>query len=358
MNIRMKVLFLEGSPVIEQDVALRLKHILRGLLKKEEQIIAYFQSSCSTWMELCEWSLMEFHAAHASKRVERVGLIPAEHDDRYSFASLRYERTERLGLEKTDWRRRWAEEQADLVILYLEPLLCDDAALLRTYRMLQFRHPGKCVNLCFDTEHTLALQKFSELPWWERRAIEGCLYGEPKKHVAQELAISTSTLHNYEVSARRRLAQALLPKDRHTLRCAVFGVWQMRFSEAEKAALGSAVEYLIRCCSVTEFLIPAKAYEYMPGLRQISYICRQYAGIQVKRMAPLLSPESSECAEDNSICYLQRAKRPGAKMAEEKRAMVELADVVLCGASGFFRDGLSFAKKKRIPVIQLSGDLW
>lgn len=132
----MKVLFLEGSPVIEQDVALRLKHVLRGLLKKEEQIIAYFQSSCSTWMELCEWSLMEFQAAHASKRVERVGLIPAEHDDRYSFASLRYERTERLGLEKTDWRRRWAEEQADLVILYLEPLLCDDAALLRTYRML------------------------------------------------------------------------------------------------------------------------------------------------------------------------------------------------------------------------------
>lgn len=354
----MKVLFLEGSPVIEQDVALRLKHVLRGLLQKEDHIIAYFQSSCSTWMELCEWSLMEFQAAHSSKQVERVGLISAEHKDRYSFASLRYERTEWPGSEQTDWRRRWAEEQADLVILYLEPLLCDDAALLRTYRMLQFRHPGKCVNLCFDTEHTLALQKFSELPWWERRAIEGCLYGEPKKHVAQELSISTSTLHNYEVSARRRLAQALLPKDRHTHRCAVFGVWQMHFSEAEKAALGSAVEYLIRCCSVTEFLIPAKAYEYMPGLRQISYICRQYAGIQVKRMAPLISPESSECAEDNSICYLQRAKRPGAKMAEEKRAMVELADVVLCGASGFFRDGLSYAKKKRTPVIQLSGDFW
>lgn len=353
----MKVLFLEGSPVIEQDVALRLKHVLSGLLQKEDHIIAYFQSSCSTWMELCEWSLMEFQAAHSSKQVERVGLIPAAHKDRYNFTSLRYERTEWPGSEQTDWRRRWAEEQVDLVFLYLEPLLCDDTALLRTYRMLQFRQPGKCVNLCLDTEHTLVRQKFSELPRWERRAIEGCLYGEPKKQVAQELSVCTSTLHNYEVSARQRLAQALRPKGRHTLRCAVFGIWKMCFSEAEKTALGSAIEYLIRCCSVTEFLIPAKAYDNMPGLRQILYISRQYTGIQVKRMAPLLPEESCICAEDDSIFYFQKAKRPGAKMLEEKRAMVDLADVVLCGASGFFRDGLSYAKKKRIPVIKLSGAL-
>ena len=56
---------------------------------------------------------------------------------------------------------------------------------------------------------------------------------------------------------------------------------------------------------------------------------------------------------DSAFFYEQKSKKYVVQGLEERKAMIDVSDIVFCDVESVRRSGLNYAAKKRIPVINI-----
>ena len=64
---------------------------------------------------------------------------------------------------------------------------------------------------------------------------------------------------------------------------------------------------------------------------------------------------SSMAIMERELTYEQHSTAIRHKRLEERHAMIDASDILLCKVTETWRSGLSYARRKRIPVINLAG---
>ena len=329
--------FMEGSLLTAPDFEDRLMRRLRPIVRTEDRIEFFFgyQNRLSL---LAEWVVRKLEAAYPEKEILSIGVFNKKDIVRYAFQG-RF--TSKLLLPEGEDVSRWIVDKADFIFTFMDPLLC----LSRDCSLLYRRciKEERCINLCTQEDLDKVQEAIPSLPKWERYALTGKLHGELKADMAYELGVSKTTLRWYEIHAAHHIEEKLYPKRPAGRKCAVFG-----FPNAEslikKVLLWKALDYLQRVCGVTTFLVPSHMMRSSPVFAaSISRFCSQRAEFAELVEFPGRDAAPEEC----------EGKSPASRILAERREMIDAADIVLCDLQWENRTGLLYAKRKKIPVINL-----
>lgn len=197
-------------------------------------------------------------------------------------------------------------------------------------------------------------EEIGSLVRWEREALTGKMNGERKTDVAERLGVSKTTVRFYEVSAQHHLAERLKVQNPPSRRCAIFGFAAQHMSSETTAVLAETIRYLITCCGVTSFVISGRAPSVLTALlRQLTYPYTRPIRVDKMKKADAKTRKVWQ-NRDEVYVYHGTAERFAAQALEEKHAMTDISDIILCDLEYGYRSGLSYARRKRVPVINLS----
>lgn len=346
----MVISVLDGSAVLEADLEMKVKRRLKTLIRNEQQVTFYFGSN-SDFTFCCEWVVRELQTAYPKKEIERVGVAGG---DDWPVPQARY--TRRVIFEgKEVWK--WMVEQADYVICHTDLLMCSSRDRVRAYQYACAQKGERCINLCSGWELRRVREEIGSLVRWEREALLGKMAGERKAAVAERLGVSKTTVRFYEVSAQHHLAERLKVQNTPSRRCAIFGFAALSMSQETKAILVETIRYLITCCGVTSFVVSGRApYVLTALLRQLTYSYTR--PIRVERVEKKGEKIGKVWQNRNeTYVYHGTAESFTAQVLEEKHAMTDISDIILCDTNCNYRSGLSYARRKRVPVINVSVEL-
>lgn len=343
----MVISVLDGSAVLEADLEAKVKQRLRALIRSEQKITFYFYTN-SEFTVCCEWVARELQTAYPKKEIERVGVAGG---DDWPVPRARYTRREIVPGKDVC---KWMVDQADYVISYMDLLMCSSRDRVRAYQYACTRKGERCVNLCSEWELRRVREEIGSLVKWEREALSGKMNGERKAAVAERLGVSKTTVRTYEVAAQRHLAEKIRIQTTPERRCAIFGFAAQHMSSETKAVLAETIRYLITCCGVTSFVVSGRApYIQAALLRQLTYPYTR--PIRVERMEKKNAKIGKVWQNrDKTYVYHGTAESFAAQALEEKHAMIDISDIILCDLEYGYRSGLSYVRRKRVPVINLS----
>lgn len=330
--------FMEGSLLTAPDFEDRLMRKLQPIVRKEPRIEFLFgyQNRLSL---LAEWVVRKLQVAYPEKEILSIGVFNKKDTSSYAF---RGRFTSKLLLPEGEDVLHWIVGKADFIFTFMDPLFC----LSRDCSLLYSRcaKEGRCINLCTQEDMDKVREKIPFLPKWERRALAGKLRGESKTDVACELGVSKTTLRWYEIHAAHHIEEKLYPKRPAGRKCAVFGFPNAE-SLVKKSLLWAALDYLQRVCDVTTFMVSSHMMRSSPVFAaSISRFCSQRAEFVELVEFPCRDVAPEEC----------EGKSPASRILAERRGLIDAADIVLCDLQWENRTGLLYAKRKKIPVINLN----
>ena len=185
--------------------------------------------------------------------------------------------------------------------------------------------------------------------------MEGQLQGERKKRIAEQLGVSSSTLRAYEASAKFALIKKLEAEELARHRCAVLGISRTEMTQEERELFTKAIVYLTHSCGVEVFLVPEEISGMSTGLMGLlQQVRRTFAAhFNIQKMRPRSRDNLYPEAEDD-LLYDQKACSLRARRLEEKYAMINASDLLLCWVTEPYRSGVNYARRKHIPVINLA----
>lgn len=180
----------------------------------------------------------------------------------------------------------------------------------------------------------------------------------PKKELARQLGVSLTTVHSYQLAAQREVAKAMLGPETTSRRCALFGFGQWRLSSRDASALYQAILYLLRYCHVDSFIVPQESYDSgAESMQLLREACKHWPHeVRIICMKPR-DPDSWGCGmpdQGTELTYEQHSSAIGPKRLEERHAMIDAADILLCRITQVWRSGLNYARRKRLPIINLA----
>lgn len=356
----MKIACLLGTAVVEPKVEQRVERTLRRLIKDEEGAAILLRPG-SAWMEACEWAARRLEAACPEKAIERVGMFDAE-EPRHYVPVTRYTRIwapEGTGHARSDGVWFWMADQADYALLYFDSVLCCNKRVAAIYRYAKDKLGERCINLRSEMAGVAVREQISSLPKWQQCAVLGKGDKTPKNLVAERLKVSRTTVYAYEAAGIRTIIRSLRPSDTAGRCCAIFGFSQPALNSGVTTLLYQTLVYLIRCCAVKKLLAQQETMRGSNGLNPLLRgVCAAFRGqVELYCLTPLVVRTGEPrplSAGSGDRTYIQMAKRPAAMRLEEKHAMIDRADIVVCYASAPYRNGLAYARKKHIPVIDLA----
>lgn len=345
----MVISVLDGSAVLEADLEMKVKRRLRALIRDEQQVTFYFYTN-NEFIFCCEWVARVLQATYPQKKIECVGVAGTD-EQGFRIPRARYTRRETL-TGNNIWK--WMVDQADYVICHMDLLMCSSRDRVRAYQYACTRKGEQCINLCSEWELRRVREEIGSLVRWEREALTGKMNGERKTDVAERLGVSKTTVRAYEVAAQRHLAEKIRIQTTPERRCAIFGFAAQHMSSETKAVLAETIRYLITCCGVTSFVISGRAPSVLTALlRQLTY--PYIRPIRVEMMEKK-NAKIGKVWQNRDEVYVYRgtAEHFAAQALEEKHAMIDISDIILCNLEYGYRSGLSYARRKRVPVINLS----
>lgn len=353
----MRIVFLDGSEVAEPGLDRQVEKKVRTLVRDSEEVSLLYHND-SKWMQLCEWAGRRVEAAYPEKHIERVGVGFCFPTDTL-VAGLRYTRVLEPSEVEKDEVERWMIDQADYAVIYMQPLLCMGVKQLRIFRYAQDKLGDRCINLCSSATEKKIQECAQRLPQWQRVVMEGLLMRTPKRELAQQLGVSLTTVHSYQLAAQQEVANALLGTEIPSRRCALLGFSRWRMPSCDRNALYQAALYLLRCCRVDSFLVPQEIYS--PATDPMQMLCAACENWHQKVKITCMTPRkpgswmSSVAIMEKELTYEQHSTAIRHKRLEERHAMIDASDILLCKVTETWRSGLSYARRKRIPVINLAG---
>lgn len=335
----MVLAFIEGSLLSTPDVENRLMRKLRPFAREEEKLICLFAYD-TPFLRIAEWVVRKLRASFPEKKISSVGVFNRPDMMAGTFLA-RYTTT--VLLDTGEDVLRWMVGHADLVFTFKDPLLyaSRDSELAYRRAVKQNRY----VNLCTQENMDAVRMLIPSLVRWERRALMGKLNGEPKAEVAKELGISKITLKRYEMEAAYHLARSLCPKRPAGRRCAVFGFSSLEMPLEKRRMLWWALDYLQHGCGVTTFLVSTYAICRNSEFADvITKFCRRRSDY----VTLIKLPDTESKAEKGAGTSV------ATRILAERRALIDSADIVLSDLQREYRTGLLYAKRRKVPVINLS----
>lgn len=349
----MMIVVFEGSAIVENGLEERVRKALRKMIREDDQITFYFYAD-NPFSLLCEWVVRGLRAAYPEKKIEVTAVL--WRNEKRTFPAARFTSVERCEPEG-GWRQMI--DRADYVCCYVHPLLCTSRQRAAAYQYAEKTLGSRCVNFASQEAWEQICQSVPSLVRWERTAFEGRLQGRRKAALARELSVHPSTLRGYEIGACHSLVERVHTKERPTRRCAILDFASRTLPAWKAAYLKETLRYLVRCVSVNEFIVPAMAYDchtqLMEILRQVNN--ETLLKFRIKTMKPQDNQKAAWTYREGSRTsypYDTQADKCAPRLYEERRAMIDLADVVLCCTENNYRSGLSYAARKRTPVIDIA----
>lgn len=336
----MVIAFTEGSELVSLEVERRLKRVLQRLFKKESQIKCIFDND-TPFLQLCEWTVRNLQASCPEKEIVSIGVYAGEGQ---CYAASRIRFTSVVHLPVKEDMHRWVIDQADYVVTYIDLLLCKEREDTLTYQYALSQKHDCCINLCMQEDLAKAREKISSLVWWERIAILGRLHGKPKVEIAKELGVSLTTVRTYETNAVNRIIQILRLPAPSSRQCAVFGFMQTQLSKEKMILLNEALNYLRDACGVTTFLVSLCSTRQNHDFASILHRFQKLQANAVHFM---------ELQDYNGVPATEQGRPYVSRILAERRALIDSADIVLCDLKWERRSGLLYARRKRVPVINL-----
>lgn len=181
--------------------------------------------------------------------------------------------------------------------------------------------------------------------------------GGKEKTVANALNVSTGTVHKYELSGQKNVISRIYEQKRPERHCAVFGFPMESFTSEYADVFEETIQYLIHYCGVSYFILPEEQQRVsLPLTRLISTaIRRSVTPVKMGRMRAVEVAEGAWQPLDGDVfCYERHSKGYIAHILEERKAMIDIVDIVLCDVDVIRRSGLSYAGKKHVPVINIA----
>lgn len=354
----MIISFLEGSDIMETGVEQRINRQLRRIIKDVQDIKMYFYCT-SNFMTLCEWEIRKLQATYPQKRIEVLRVI--ESNDILKFVpAVQY-----MGhimpcdddVNSAGNLLKWLVDQSDYILCYMDLLMSSAKGRVNAFQYARTRLGERCINFCSGEAMSQVREQIPRLPKWERRALEGKLAGEKKKTVANALNVSTGTVHKYELSGQKNVISRIYEQKRPERHCAVFGFPMESFTSEYADVFEETIQYLIHYCGVSYFILPEEQQRVsLPLTRLISTTIRRSATpVKMGRMRAVEVAEGAWQPLDGDVfCYERHSKGYIAHILEERKAMIDIVDIVLCDVDVIRRSGLSYAGKKHIPVINIA----
>lgn len=335
----MVIAFIEGSPITAPDAEYRLMRKLQPIAKEEDELICLFAYD-TPFLRIAEWVVRKLRASFPEKKIQSVGVFNRA-DMIASTFPARYTTTVLLDPEENV--RRWMVDQADFVFTFMDSLLYANRECELAYQCAVKQNC--CVNLCIQEDMDEVRERIPSLVRWERRALLGKLNGEPKTEVTKELGVSKTTLKKYEMEAAYHLARSLCPKKPAGRRCAVFGFSSLEMPLEQRRMLWWALDYLQHGCGVTTFLV--STYTMRRNL-EFEDIIMRFCRRRSDYVDLIELPDAKDPVEEKEGTSL------ASKILAERRVLIDAADIVLCDLRREYRTGLLYAKRRKVPVINLS----
>ncbi len=354
----MVISFLEGSDVMEEGVELRINKQLRKIIRDAQNIRMYFYCT-SAFMTSCEWEVRKLRAAYPEKSIEVFRIM--ESDDLLKYIpAVRY-----MGhiipcrdeVDSSGGLLKWLVDQSDYILCYMDPLMSHSRERETAFRYACLKLGERCINLCTNEAKIQVRAQISRLPKWERRAMEGRLTGEKKKAVAADLGVTVATVRNYEISGQRNAISKIYVPRPEKRYCAVFGFSMKSFTKEYKEVLIETIWYLIHSCGISFFIIPEEQQRISLALTGLLSATIRHSTVPVKlgRMKAVDKIKHVWGSQDNGIFYYeQSSKGYVTHILEERKAMIDIGNIVLCDIGIIKGSGLSYAGKKHVPVINLA----
>lgn len=339
----MVISFLDGSKVVEPGVMAALKRCLCRIIKTEENVSFYFAFSSDFILE-CEWLVRELQALYPDKRIDRVGVVDQGTESLFSRCRFdRFECTEgkpRVGI----WR--WMVDQSDYVCGYMHLALCPSRDRLTAWNYACKRLQGRCLNFATEEAWLRISAQIPSLVRWQREAFEGKLRGDSKAKIAQTLGVSRTTVHMYELGAQQSLERPNIPVPEPRV-CAILGLAAARIPEPQREVLAETIRYLVYCCGISIFLVQGAATSQCTQLISILRTeCGRFTReTEIRSLVP--------AGKDLPIPRVNLSTRRVDRGLNEREAMIDGADVVLCSIKNLYGSGLNYAKRKHVPIINL-----
>jgi len=343
---------------MEEGVELHINKQLRKIIRYARDIKMYFYCT-SDFMTLCEWEVRKLRAAYSEKSIEVFRVI--ESDDLLKYIpAVRY-----MGhiiprkdeVDSSGGLLKWLVDQSDYILCYMDPLMSHSRERETAFRYACLKLGERCINLCTNEAKIQVRAQISRLPKWERRAMEGRLTGEKKKAVAADLGVTVATVRSYEISGQRNAISKIYvprPEERY---CAVFGFSMKSFTEEYEAVLLETIWYLIYTCGISFFILPEEQQRISLALTGLLSATIRHSTVPVKlgRMKAVDEIKRVWGSQDNGVFYYeQSSKGYVTHILEERKAMIDIGNIVLCDIDVIKGSGLSYAGKRHVPVINLA----
>ena len=145
-----------------------------------------------------------------------------------------------------------------------------------------------------------------------------------------------------------RIIQILRLPAPSSRQCAVFGFMQTQPSKEKMILLNEALNYLRDACGVTTFLLSLRSTRQN---HDFASILHRFQKLQAN------TGHFMELQDYNGVPATEQGRPYVSRILAERRALIDSADIVLCDLKWERRSGLLYARRKRVPVINLDGIL-
>lgn len=112
--------------------------------------------------------------------------------------------------------------------------------------------------------------------------------------------------------------------------------------------LNEALNYLRDACGVTTFMLSLRSTRQNHDFASILHRFQKLQANAVHFM---------ELQDYNGVPATEQGRPYVSRILAERRALIDSADIVLCDLKWERRSGLLYARRKRVPVINLDGIL-
>lgn len=341
----MIISFLEGSRVVEPDVEDAVSRQLRQLIRSADSVDFYFYTSAAFSLE-CEWIVRKLQACFPEKRFSRNIVIDAESP--LIFPRCRFDRMIKVDCQKAADVWRWMVDCSDYICGYMHPYLCSSSVRLAVWNYAQKAKPGRCFNFASDAAWNHVCAQIPKLVYWQRETFSRKLLGEPKSDIARFLGVSKTTVRMYELAAQHSLEEKAYTAVLPNRTCAILGFAATAMGDEQRRLLFETLWYLAWECQVHHFIVQhAVEHQMFPVMQVLSDLNRQLAvPVKISSIQPAGGTQELPHARTNGG-HINRGLK-------ERESMIACADIVLCSIENLYGSGLNYARRKHIPVINLS----